>query len=454
MATRASDRPSVRRTLGVGFLALMLLLLYLTYAVYNKKFVAADRVSIVTSSTGLQLPKNADVKIRGMIVGQVRDVQPDGDQVRISVAMEPDKISRVPSNVSALLVPKTLFGEKFVALQMPEQPARALRAGDDITQASVPIEVETVLNDVYPLLETVQPEELSYTLNAVATALDGRGEAIGDNLVRFGGYLDKIEPLTPTLVDDLDKLGRVSDQYADVMPELGDTLRNAVVTGNTVVAKRAQLQAFFDEGTKLSDTTTGFLDDNGDNLIGLANESLPSLGMLREYSPVLPCLLQGIDKITPRIDSVFRDNRVNINLELIPLQEQSPGYAANETPRVPTDAEVEADPEFLGPNCQTLPNIPYSQADPAPIPPLSVYEAIGLGGDHNGKFGRATPSPAADPLVDLVQPSSGTTPSETQMLKSLLAPAMGTDAADVSDAATLFAAPFLRGAGVTYDAAP
>ncbi|MFY0407369.1 MCE family protein [Solicola sp. PLA-1-18] len=448
-----TDRPSIRRTLGVGFLALLLVLLYLTYAVYNKKFVAADRVTITTTSTGLQLPKNADVKIRGMIVGQVRDVQPKGDEVQISVAMEPDKIGRVPSNVSALLVPKTLFGEKYVALQVPQKPARALRAGDDITQASVPIEVETVLNDVYPLLQTVQPEELSYTLNAVATALDGRGEAIGDNLVRFGGYLNKVEPLTPTLVDDIDKLGQVSDQYADVMPELGDTLRNTVVTGNTVVAKRAQLQAFFAEGTRLSDTTTTFLDDNGDNLIGLANESLPSLGMLREYSPVLPCLLEGIDKLTPRIDSVFRDNRVNINLELIPLQEQATGYAADETPRVPSDAQVRDDQKFLGPNCQTLPNIPYSQADPAPIPPLPTLKTLGLKDSHNGKFGRVDPS-SQDPLVDMVQPSTGTTPSETKMMKSLLAPAMGTDAADVSDAATLFAAPFLRGAGVTYDAAP
>jgi ABC-type transporter Mla subunit MlaD len=40
----------------------------------------------------------------------------------------------------------------------------------------VATEVEEVLSDLYPLLRTVQPAEINSTLNALATALEGRGE--------------------------------------------------------------------------------------------------------------------------------------------------------------------------------------------------------------------------------------------------------------------------------------
>ncbi len=42
------------------------------------------------------------------------------------------------------------------------------------------IEVERVLSDLYPLLRTVQPEQLNYTLTALADALEGRGEKLGN----------------------------------------------------------------------------------------------------------------------------------------------------------------------------------------------------------------------------------------------------------------------------------
>ena len=39
-----------------------------------------------------------------------------------------------------------------------------------------------MLNDLLPLLHTVQPAELNATLNTLATALEGRGERLGENL--------------------------------------------------------------------------------------------------------------------------------------------------------------------------------------------------------------------------------------------------------------------------------
>ena len=113
----------------------------------------------------------------------------------------------------------------------------------------MPIEVGRYLNDLYPLLDAVDPANLSYTLSAVSTALEGRGKQLGETLVQANSYLQKANPDVPQLIDDLTKLGTVSDGYANAMPDLGRLLRNTVVTGNTIVAKKAQLTAFFDEAT-------------------------------------------------------------------------------------------------------------------------------------------------------------------------------------------------------------
>ena len=72
----------VRRTmklkaLGVVFLALMLASVWATYGVFTKKFTDYDEVTVKASKIGLQLPQRADVKIRGVIVGEVLDYRAD-----------------------------------------------------------------------------------------------------------------------------------------------------------------------------------------------------------------------------------------------------------------------------------------------------------------------------------------------------------------------------------------
>ena len=61
------------------------------------------------------------------------------------------------------------------------------------------IEVERVLNDLFPLLRTVQPEQLNYTLTALANALEGRGEEIGQSLETLDSYLKRMNPEVPAL---------------------------------------------------------------------------------------------------------------------------------------------------------------------------------------------------------------------------------------------------------------
>ena len=76
------------KVLGIVFLCLLLGAAYGTYAVFTKKFADYDEVTLQTSKIGLQLPERADVKIRGVLVGEVLDVEASGqDQAEITLGI-------------------------------------------------------------------------------------------------------------------------------------------------------------------------------------------------------------------------------------------------------------------------------------------------------------------------------------------------------------------------------
>ena len=102
-----------------------------------------------------------------MIVGEVLGFDADSEGAQVTLGLYPDQVRTIPANVTGSIVPKTLFGEKYVALEVPADPAPDhIRAGATIDRTEVAIEVEKVLNDLYPLLRAVQPADINQTLNA------------------------------------------------------------------------------------------------------------------------------------------------------------------------------------------------------------------------------------------------------------------------------------------------
>ncbi|QWC86141.1 MCE family protein [Nocardioidaceae bacterium] len=317
------------RVLGAAYILALVAGVYLTYAIFTKQFTAYDEVTLKAESAGLQLPSRADVKLRGKFVGEVLEVKGTNEGATITLGMYPDEIDKVPADVQGALLPKTLFGEKFVDLQVTDGlGGPSLQAGDTIQQAKLPTEIEDVLESVFPLLRTVEPAQINFTLNALATALEGRGEMIGEGLVTANTYLTRLNPELPQAIEDLRLLDGTADVYAGIAPQLGTILRNTVLTTGTLEEREQQLQATLDQVAELSGTTRTFLDENGENLITTARLGRRQTDLLAFYSPEFQCLLRGLTKQTPMLGEAFRNNTLHINLELLPNQPR--GYTTGD----------------------------------------------------------------------------------------------------------------------------
>ena len=422
------------RILGVIFIGFLALCVWLVSAAFTQKFTDFDAVTLTTSSAGMQLPMRADVKARGVIVGQVNKAESEGKGATLTLGIKPDMIGQIPDNVTAALVPKTLFGEKYVELTIPKDDpsSSALEAGDKIEQTDLPVEVERVLNDLYPLLRTVQPAELNYTLNALATALDGRGEKIGESFVTLDSYLKRLNPQIPDIIADIKLLATVTDTYADVMPAIADTLRNTVKTGNTLVSKEEKLNAFLKDLTAFSDTTKAFLDDNGENIIRLGKLSEPILALLSRYSSEFPCLLTGLVRQAPRLADTFRDFIFHINLKLLPKQ-----------PRGYTNADRQVYGANNGPNCAALPN------PPVPYYPSRQLPNLNDGADGLGKGDNQRPATGFGNQRSSLGAGVSGTKADKALLNSITAPMLGVPLDQMSDVGSLLYGPAMAGTEVS-----
>src|SRR3954452_15205027 len=198
---------------GFSFMVATAVLIAFSIAIYQKVFTPVTTVTVKADRAGLQLPKYGDVRVHGVIVGQIRSVSEEGGQAVIKLGLQPSAARNIPDNVSVEIRPTTLFGQKYVSFVDPAQPSSTpLHDGSVIPASRVTTntELQQVLATLFPLLRSIRPADLNSTLYALATALQGRGERLGQTVEELNSYLGAMNQHLPTLRTDLKRLADVS----------------------------------------------------------------------------------------------------------------------------------------------------------------------------------------------------------------------------------------------------
>ena len=300
--------PLPRRLLGLGMIALAVLLLLACVAAYNKIFTSTVPVSVQIDQVDNSFEPQSDVRFHGVTVGQVTKVTTNGRFATLDLELDPAQAARIPGNVTASLRPESLFGERYVALVSPSNPVpRAIQAGAVITRdrSSSTIQVEQVFNNLLPLLTAVRPAEIASTLGAISQGLSGRGAQLGDTISLLHTYLSQLNPALPDLTTDLRELPGVTDTYRKAAPDLIVGLKNLTTTTRTLQDKRDDFAKLYRGVTDTSDDLRGFLDRYGDPLVDFVGAARPTIDLLARYSPEFPCLFNRLAAAIPNADIAF-----------------------------------------------------------------------------------------------------------------------------------------------------
>jgi phospholipid/cholesterol/gamma-HCH transport system substrate-binding protein len=252
------------------------------------------------STAGQGLGARSDVKIHGVNIGQVKHVTLRNGRARVK--MEINRGQKVPVDSSAVIRPKTLFGEKFIDINPGAQEATGpfLRGGQTITNTLGGFELERVLSDAYPILNAIRPEDLTVVLDTLAKGGEGEGTAVNralDNFRKVADVQAAHDADTRQFLDDLANLSQTLADHAGDVVGAASSLNSALPAinqrGDEVTSVLQQLSRLSNDVADVLDANRTFQDkavvEGGQSLALLAGRSKeigPLLTGLRQYFQV------------------------------------------------------------------------------------------------------------------------------------------------------------------------
>jgi phospholipid/cholesterol/gamma-HCH transport system substrate-binding protein len=273
-----------------------------TALAFNRDLQPYAHVTLVSDRSGLVMDPGAKVKLRGVEVGRVSSVEPDG-RVRLQLELFPDQLKYIPANVEAQITAPTAFGAKYVELVTPAQPsAKNLAAGAVLRSRNVSTEVNTTFQNLVGVLNQIDPAKLNAVLSALGEGFRGKGEALGQATTDFNQVLLAINPRSETIRADYRALKGFSDTYAAAAPDIVTVLDAASTTSKTITDNAQALDSLLVNVTGLSDSGINLLGPAKDNLIHTFNVLEPTTRLLTKYNPELTCLLVGGYEILPQLE--------------------------------------------------------------------------------------------------------------------------------------------------------
>lgn len=261
---------SLRVGLGLAFvvLALATTVLVLNYGqgYYDDGYDIT--ATFPTSSQGIYADGGTSVKLRGMDIGSVSDIEllPDGT-ARITMFI--DEGVEVPAAARASIEPLSVFGPKFIRIDPgpTELTGPYLAEGGAITDTVNAPELTDILAGATELFEQIDPYEVVAIFDAVSEGLIGLGPELGST------------------IDDSATLLAVGADHAD------------------------DLRSFLDDAAQLS----AFASSRAGQLTDLMDDTQELLPIVIEQADDIDALLAATTSVATDITQLLADNQASID---------------------------------------------------------------------------------------------------------------------------------------------
>lgn len=382
-----------------GLTVVSAVVLVLVGLAFRGSFAPGVTVVVETGRTGLVLERGAMVKAHGVQIGTVSEVRHTPDGAEVVLRLEPGDAARIPSDAGADIRATTVFGAKYVSLTVPDPPGPLGLAEGTVLRASrVTVETQSVFESLSGVLQAVDPAKLNRTLGALAVALRGQGDTLGQALTDTDAVLAQLEPRMDVIRRDLTATEATADIYASATDSVMDSLGNLTTTGATIVEHADDLDRLLLAAIGMGDAGRRVVEPNSTQIVDVLDLLRPTASLLEEYSPVLLCFFQGADRARQLAEpasggngsSMMLNSTLLLGVDPYEYPRNLPVVAASGGPRcgaLPVVGEDDMPAPYLVANTGAN---PFEAGNTSPVfVPESLFELL------SGGVRSAPPSPRA-----------------------------------------------------------
>jgi virulence factor Mce-like protein len=264
---------------------------------------APERLRLVAefNRAGLNIREGDEVRLRGFPVGRIESISTDDRSftARYVLALDPD--ARVAADSGARVVPKTMFGDKYVELDPAPAGEQALGDGDVIPmdRTSQVAELEGLVDQLTVAFEAANPAQLGASISAFAAGLgDGSdlrrlsdgftagAEEVAARREEIQRLLRQMPSLAAAFEEGTDDFVSAAVDFGAVMQLLGehdDQLRQMLAADAELLTRASKL---------VGDERFGRITADG---LTLTDIVLDHPGAVRQYMAGVPVYLEGLN---------------------------------------------------------------------------------------------------------------------------------------------------------------
>ena len=343
-----------------------------------------ESFTVALGETGQGLVSGSDVKVRGVIVGEVGDITLDKDLAAIAeVKLRPQY--HIPERSRFVITNKTLLGEKQIEVDFdgPIDQGPYIAAGERIDDPDQVVEFENVLGTLSELAEAIDEDDLVTVVDDFFGAFDGQGPAIARSVDEGARAAEVFQRSLDDQVANNRDLSIVAQELSDKGDTFNRLSRSAVQGLPTVTRNQRKIRnlliALSEFSNELDSTFTVNRKDldrmivNGDNIIRLLGRYDVELGQvvsgLVTYTTKFGPGWQGpgVTGQAARFEALLRED---ISHELCmlpePLRSEIPQCNGEEGSHPPNPPNLPDLPTIPGPpDIPDLPIAPQQQLDSA-----------------------------------------------------------------------------------------
>ncbi|WP_436794711.1 MCE family protein [Actinospongicola halichondriae] len=213
----------------------------------------SDTYEIVARfSRAVAVYEQSDVKVMGVTVGQVRDIEIDGDEIVVTLSIRDDV--PLPADATVAIAPVSLIGERDIVLPAWTPGQERMEPGTviGVDRTIIPVEPDEALQAITDLVEALDPASVNELLTATSGALAGKGATINEALLQLSRLIpamaDQDEDLL-SIADDVDRLAAVARARE---AEIGRLLDDFATVAGVLDEERQQIVDFVDAMVRLA----------------------------------------------------------------------------------------------------------------------------------------------------------------------------------------------------------